>query len=138
MCELAKGVVFRLFCTRRLALESSLWLAGIALVLYTLPSVLLFVANVLLLYGLLVWTLAVLGLYAFILPGLFIATLGLGLGYVLVKFFVRGYLNVGVRAFNWLYAAYSLAQEDIALNALFDNPDDSETSGAPTTESELD
>jgi hypothetical protein len=138
MSEIAKALVFRLFSTRRLAIESSLWLASIALVLYTLPSVMLFMLNVLFLYGALVWTLTVLGLYLFILPGLFIAAVGLGLGYLLVKLFVRGYLNVGIRGFNWLYSAYSLAREDVALNALFANPDACEASDATTNEPELD
>ena len=137
MAELAKALVFRLFSTRRRAMESSLWLAGISLALYTLPSVIDLVLNVLLLYGALVWTLAVLGLYAFILPGVFIAALGLALGYVLVKLFIRGYLNVGIRGFNWFYEAYSLAREDVALNALFANPDGSEASNALITETEL-
>jgi hypothetical protein len=37
--ELANALAVRLFGTRRLVIESNLWLASIALVLYTLPSV---------------------------------------------------------------------------------------------------
>lgn len=137
MPELANALAFRLFGTRQLAVASGLRLAGIALLLSTLPSVLLFAAQELVLYVFFVGGLAALGLIVFILPGIFIALIGLWVGAGLVVLFVRGYLNLGIRSYNWLYTTYSLAQEDVALNAHFARQDSVEATNAPTPESEL-
>jgi hypothetical protein len=119
MPELANALAVRLFGTRRLALESGLWLVGIALLLGTLPSVVLFAAKELFLYVLFVGSLTTVGLLAFILPGLFIAFVGLWVGSCLVVLFVRGYLNLAIRCYNWLTLTYALAKEDVSLNARF-------------------
>lgn len=136
MSELVSALTFRLFGTRQLAVASGLRLAGIAWLLGTVPSVLLYAAQKLFLYVLWVGSLTMVGLLAFILPGIFIAFVGTWLGGCLVVLFVRGYVNLGIRSYNWLYTTYSLAQEDVALNAHFARQDGAEATPAPTSESE--
>ena len=132
MPELARALAFRLFGTRQLALASSLRLAGIAWLLGSMPDVLLFAARALFQYVLSVGGLTAVGLLAFILPGLFIALVGVWIGGSLLVLFVRGYVNLGIRSYNWLYTTYSLAQEDVALNAHFARQDSATATTAPT------
>ncbi len=134
MPELASALFLRFFGTRRLALTSGLWLAGTAWVVVSLPSVMVFAAKALFTYVGIVGGLTMMGLIMYIIPGIFIALVGAWFGCFLVVLLVRGYWNLGIRCYNWLYTTYSLAREDVALNALFENVDFHEL---PTSEQEL-
>ncbi len=128
MPELASALFLRFFGTRRLALTSGLRLAGIAWLVGSLPSVVVFAAKALFTYVGIVGGLTMMGLIMYIIPGIFIALVGAWFGCFLVALLVRGYWNLGIRCYNWLYTTYSLAREDVALNALFEGGDIDERS----------
>lgn len=122
MPELASALAFRLFGTRRLAIASSLWLAGIALLLSTLPGVISFIVEIMTVYSSVVVVAVIYGLILFILPGIIIAILGIIIGIIFIVFLIRGYLHLSIRCYNWLDTTYHLAREDVARNAYYDNP----------------
>lgn len=116
---LFRFLVVRLFGTERLLGESCLWLAGVALVLYTLPGVVSFLLQGAMLYGIYLMVLVGVGIIFFVLPGLIIAAIGLSLAGWVLWLIARGYLHITIRFLNWLLSKYWLAQEDIALHDFF-------------------
>lgn len=116
---LARALLVRLFGTKRLAVESTLWLAGILLLLGTLPSILLLALEGLALYVVLLYSLTCMGLILYILPGVLVLVIGSSLGWGVIILFLRGYLNLTIRCLNWLRLKYYLAQDDLYLEALF-------------------
>jgi hypothetical protein len=118
---LIRALAIRFFGTEGLLGESCLWLAGLALVLYTLPSIVLFLLKGSALYVIYLLLFVYAGLIIFVLPGLIIAAIGFGFGSWVLLLIARGYVHMTIRFLNWLLNKYWLAQEDVALNNFFSN-----------------
>jgi hypothetical protein len=116
---LIRALILRFFGTIDLVWASCFWLAGLTLVLYTLPDVVHFVLQGTLLYGINLLVAIGIGIYFFVIPGLIIGAIGIGLGGWVLLLIARGYLHITIRFLNWLRGKYWLAQEDVALNNYF-------------------
>jgi hypothetical protein len=113
---LIRALILRFFGTIDLLWASLLWSAGLALVLYTLPGIAVFLLKGTVAYVFWLLAAAYVGLMVLVLPGLIIAAIGFGLGGWVLTLIARGYLQIAIRFLNWLRINYWLAQEDVALN----------------------
>jgi hypothetical protein len=116
---LIRALILRFFGTIDLLWASCFWLAGLPLVLYTLPSIMLFLLKGTVVYVFWLMLSVYAGLMILVLPGLIIAAIGFGLGGWVLWLIARGYVHVTIRFLNWLLTNYWLAQEDVALHNFF-------------------
>ena len=118
MTNLTRALAFRTFGTRRLALASTLRLAGLTLLLYTLPGVLRTVGLGLYVFVYYSIISTVFYFFTFIVPILaLLANLLLLPGFLIL--FVRGYFRLATYYLAWMRQQYALAKDDLHLNTLF-------------------